>query len=133
MGIISGYSAISVCIDNMHWDALTSLNQILCCAFMTGQAGSNSVNVYHHLMPRSCRDEGKSQLPSQCQHECPQHLTPGIERSNLKVVSADEFSTITSCVPPSQGLYALFLMRADAGVHSLSARSFKVRHMIGKK
>lgn len=29
---------------------------------------------------------------------------------------------------PSQGLYASLLMRAHVGVHSLSARSFKVLH-----
>jgi hypothetical protein len=32
------------------------------------------------------------------------------------------------CLPLSQGLYALHLMRIGVGVHSLSARSFKVRH-----
>ena len=32
------------------------------------------------------------------------------------------------CYLPSQGLYALLLMRIGVGVRSLSARSFKVRH-----
>lgn len=31
-------------------------------------------------------------------------------------------------IPPSQGLYALLLMRMEDGVRSLSARSFKVHH-----
>jgi hypothetical protein len=31
---------------------------------------------------------------------------------------------------PSQGLYALLLMKVRAGVRSLSARSFKVRHVM---
>jgi steroid 5-alpha reductase family enzyme len=34
---------------------------------------------------------------------------------------------LPNCLP-SQGLYALLLMRVGAGVRSLSARSFKVRH-----
>ncbi len=42
--------------------------------------------------------------------------------------SADEFSTSTSRLSASQGLYALLLMRVGVGARSLSARSFKVRH-----
>ena len=53
------------------------------------------------------------------------------EKHNLcgiEVVSADEFSTITSKYTHSQGLYALLFLSVNKGVHSLSARSFKVRH-----
>jgi hypothetical protein len=34
-----------------------------------------------------------------------------------------------SCLP-SQGLYALLLIRVEEGMRSLSARSFKVRHVV---
>lgn len=43
----------------------------------------------------------------------------------------DQLTSSQQALPnclPSQGLYALLLMRVGVGVHSLSARSFKVRH-----
>jgi hypothetical protein len=43
----------------------------------------------------------------------------------------DQLTSSQQALPdylPSQGLYALLLMRVGVGVRSLSARSFKVRH-----
>lgn len=43
----------------------------------------------------------------------------------------DQLTSSQQALPnhlPSQGLYALLLVRAEAGVRSLPARSFKVRH-----
>jgi hypothetical protein len=46
--------------------------------------------------------------------------------------SADEFSTSNSKLSTLTRFVRLALMRAGAGVRSLSARSFKVRHRMRK-